>query len=308
LLAVALANTATAYSASVARCGATYTEPHAKPLGDMTIPVEKALLAIQLLIEGTSIRTVERITELHRDTICRLLVLVGEKCAAIMAKRVRNVPVKDVECDEIWGYIQKKEGHRTEEEKKDVENESGDAYCFVAIERNSKLVINFTLGRRNQRTTDTFIEGLRDAIQPGHFQITTDGFGAYESAITTTLGHRVDYSKLIKVYGTPRDGEQKYSPASVESVQVVPVIGDPDPKRICTSIVERQNLTIRMHVRRMTRLTNAFSRKFDNHWAALCLHFAHYNFCRVHKTLRVTPAMESGLTDHVWSIRELLTA
>ena len=180
-------------------------------------------------------------------------------------------------------------------------------YCFVAIDRKTKMVINFALGKRNQLTTDVFIEGLRDALKPGHrFQITTDGFQPYVSAIRTTLGSRVDFAQLIKVYHAGTEGEARYSPASVESVRVVPVIGNPDPKRICTSIVERQNLTIRMQVRRMTRLTNGFSKKWENHWAALCLHFVFYNFCRVHKSLRVTPAMEAGVTDHVWTIAELL--
>lgn len=222
-----------------------------------------------------------------------------------MAKCVRNLDVKDVECDEIWGLIGKKEGHKNPEETD--EDGLGDAYCFIAVERNTKLVINFSLGKRNQKTADVFIEGLRDALRPGtHFQITTDGFSPYVSAIQTTLGHRVDFAQLIKVYGSSRDGEAKYSPAIVESVRVVPIIGSPDPGRICTSIVERQNLTVRMQVRRMTRLTNAFSKKFENHWAALCLHFVHYNFCRIHKSLRVTPAMEAGITDHVWTIAELL--
>jgi IS1 family transposase len=271
----------------------------------MTVPMDKAVLALKLLIEGSSIRTVERVTDLHRDTICRLLILAGEKAEKIMAKHVNNIKPNDVECDEIWGFVGKKEGHKTEEE---AENDSlGDTYCFVAIERNSKIVINFALGRRNQTTTDVFIEGLRDAVAPGHhFQITTDGFSPYLSAITTTLGHQVHFAQLIKVYSAPTEGEGRYSPATVESVRVVPVIGNPDPKRICTSIVERQNLTIRMQVRRMTRLTNGFSKKWENHWAALCLHFAYYNFCRVHKSLRVTPAMEAGIADHVWTIAELL--
>lgn len=264
-----------------------------------------AILAIKLLIEGSSIRTVERVTELHRDTICRLLVLAGEKCEKIMAQKVRNLQVKDVECDEAWGYVGKKEGHKNADEM-DTEG-LGDAYCFVAVERNTKLVINFTLGKRNQGTTDVFIEGVRDALAPVYrFQITTDGFRPYVSAIGNTLGHRVDFAQLIKVYGAPTEGEGRYSAATVESVQVIPVIGTPDPERICTSIVERQNLTMRMSIRRLTRLTNGFSKKFENHWAALCLHFAYYNFCRVHKSLRVTPAMEAGIAHHVWTIAELL--
>ncbi len=289
-----------------AECGKTYTEAHAKPLGDMTVPLETAILALKLLIEGSSIRTVERITDLHRDTIMRLLVLAGEKCATLIGKRIKNLEPRDVECDERWGYIKKKEGHKAVREEN---NEGiGDSYCFVAIERNTKLVMNIALGRRNQQTTDVFIEGLRDSIKPGHcFQITTDGFAPYVNAIQTTFGERVDFAQLIKVYKAGTEGEARYSPATVESVKIVPVIGDPDPKRICTSIVERQNLTIRMSMRRLTRLTNAFSKKFENLWAAYCLHFAYYNFCRVHGSLRVTPAMQANLTDHVWSIGEMLT-
>jgi IS1 family transposase/transposase-like protein len=297
------------------RCGSckrTYTEPHrprveTNPLGDLRMPLEKATLAIQLLIEGSSIRTAERVTGLHRDTICRLLSLAGERAEKIMGKWVRNVRPSDVECDEVWGYVGKKEGHKTIDEAR---NEGlGDTYCFVAIDRKTKLVITFALGKRNQTTTDVFIEGLRDALAPGHrFQITTDGFKPYVSAISTTLGHVVDYAQLVKVYCAATEGEGRYSPATVESVQVLPIIGNPDPSRICTSIVERQNLTVRMQVRRMTRLTNAFSKKWENHWAALCLHFVYYNFCKIHGSLRVTPAMQANLTDHIWTIGELFSA
>jgi IS1 family transposase len=250
---------------------------------------------MQLLVEGNSLRSTQRISGLDINTVTRILLKTGEKCEKLMGRTVVNAPVRDVECDEIWAFVGKKEKHKRPEEQ---HNETiGDAYCFVAIERTSKLVLNFALGRRDQATTDVFVEGLRDAIRPtGKFQITTDGFSSYKSAITTTLGHRVDFAQLIK----------RYSPAEVESVEVVPVIGRPDPDRICTSIVERQNLTIRMGMRRLTRLTNAFSKKWENLWSAYCLHFAYYNFCRIHKTLRVTPAMEAGLADHVWEIAELL--
>jgi hypothetical protein len=147
---------------------------------------------------------------------------------------------------------------------------------------------------------------LRHATAPQRFQITTDGFAPYRSAIVNTLEDRVDFAQLIKVYRANPEGERRYSPAEIVSTEVVPVIGDPDPERICTSIVERQNLTMRMQIRRLTRLTNGFSRKWENLWAALCLHFAYYNFCRVHKTLRVTPAMQARITDRVWDIAELL--
>ena len=161
-------------------------------------------------------------------------------------------------------------------------------------------------GKRNQAVTDIFIEGLRAATANEDFQISTDGFVPYVSSIETTLGDRVDFAQLIKVYRATPEGDRRYSPAEVVSTEVVPVVGHPDAKRVCTSHIERQNLTMRMQIRRLTRLTNGFSKKWENHWAALCLHFAYYNFCRIHRTLRVTPAMEAGITDHVWTIEELL--
>ena len=263
--------------------------------------VEKVL---QLLLEGCSVRAIERISGLHRDTILRLLVAAGEKCEKLLGRLIVNVPVKDVECDEIWSFIGKKQKAMEEDDDPNY----GDAYCFVAMERNTKLVLNFALGKRNQDTTDIFIEGLRHATARQRYQITADGFAPYVSAIENTLADRVDFAQLIKVYRAMPEGERKYSPAEVVSTEVVPVLGNPDLKRACTSIIERQNLTMRMQMRRLTRLTNGFSKKWENHWAALCLHFAYYNFCRIHRTIRVTPAMQAGITGRVWDIAELLTA
>ena len=270
----------------------------------MYLPVEKAELVLRLLLEGNSVSSVERITEVHHTTIFKLLVLAGEKCERLLGKKIRNLPVKDVQADEIWSFIGKKEKARMPGDDPNL----GDAYCFVGIERHSKLVLNFALGRRNQATTDIFIEGLRLATGAQNFQITTDGFQPYVSAIENTLSDRVNFAQLIKVYRASVADEARYSPAEVVSTERVPVIGDPDPKRICTSHVERQNLSMRMGIRRFTRLTNAFSKKWENHWAALALWFGFYNFCRVHKTLRVTPAMQAKIADHVWSVRELLEA
>lgn len=247
-------------------------------------------------------RSTERITGVHRDTILKLLVLAGEKCERVMGRHVRNVQVRDVEVDELWSFIGKKEKRVSLEDDQSL----GDCYTFVAIERNSKLVLNIAMGKRDQLTTNSFIEGVRDAIAPGRFQITSDGFAPYKTSIPDTFGNRVDFAMLIKVYRASPEGERKYSPAEVSSVEVVPVCGNPDPARICTSIIERSNLSVRMGCRRFTRLTNAFSKKWENHWAAVILWYTYYNFCRIHKTLRVTPAMEAGITDHVWTIRELL--
>jgi len=286
-------------------CKKTFTQEQFKPFGKMTTPVNEALMALGMLLEGASVRSTERLTGLHRDTILRLLAAAGEKCDKLMGRLIVNVPVSDVQADEIWGYVSKKEAHKLPAEKDD--ESIGDAYCYVAMERHSKLVLNFALGRRNQATTDVFIEGLRHATSgKQRFQITTDGFQPYVSAITTTLSDRCDYAMHIKVYGQPEDGERRYSPAEVVSSEKVPVMGNPEKKRICTSHIERQNLTIRMQMRRMTRLTNAFSKKWDNLWSAYCLWFAFYNFCRIHSTIRVTPAMEAGITDHVWDLKELL--
>lgn len=285
-------------------CKKTYTEEHKTLVEGMTIPEEKIVIALRLMIEGNSLRSTERITGLDINTLMKLLVKAGEKCERVMAKHVVSVPVKDVECDEIWGYVAKKEAHKLPFEAHD--DSMGDAYCFVAMERTSKLVLNFALGRRTQATTDAFIEGLRHATANQRFQLSTDGFKPYKSAITTTLSDRCDFAQIIKVYREDPHAERRYSPAEVSHAEVVPVMGNPNPDRICTSHIERQNLTIRMQMRRLTRLTNAFSKKWDNLWAAYCLHFAYYNFCRIHKTLRVTPAMEAGIASTVWTIEDLL--
>jgi len=286
------------------QCSKTFLEPREKPLEGMYLPIEKAEMVLRLLLEGNSVSSVERLTEVHHTTIFKLLVLAGDKCERLLGQKIRNVPVKDVQTDELWSFIGKKEKARMPGDDPNL----GDAYCFVGIERHTKLVLNFALGRRNQATTDIFIEGLRLATSAQNFQITADGFQPYVSAIENTLSDRVDFAQLIKVYRASVAGEARYSPAEVVSTEAVPVIGNPDPKRICTSHIERQNLSIRMGIRRFTRLTNAFSKKWENHWAALCCWFAFYNFCRVHKSLRVTPAMAAGIADHVWNVRELLEA
>jgi transposase-like protein/IS1 family transposase len=285
------------------KCGKTYTEAHDKPMGSMTVPMEKVILALRMLLEGASIRSVERAVEIHRDTIMKLVVLAGAKCEKIMGRYVRDVVVRDVECDEVWSFIGKKQ----KRVRKDEDQNMGDAYVFVAIERNTKLVLNVAMGKRDQLTTNSFIEGVRDAIKPGtSFQMTTDGFAPYKTSIPDTFGDYVDYAMLIKVYRQAAEGDARYSPPEVASTEVVPVCGNPDEKRICTSIIERSNLSLRMGSRRFTRLTNGFSKKWENHWAAVTLWYTYYNFCRVHRSLRVTPAMESGLTDHVWCVDELL--
>jgi transposase-like protein/IS1 family transposase len=283
-------------------CGKTFALRTERPLDSMHLPVQKGIGALELLLEGCSVNTTQRLTGVHHTTILRLLVLAGEKCERLLGKKVVNVPVNEVQADEIWSFVGKKQKALRPGDDPNF----GDAYCFVAMEKRTKLILNFALGKRDQATTNAFIEGLRLATSRQKFQITTDGFASYRSAITTTLHDRCDFAQLIKVYRATPEGERRYSPAEVVSTEVVPVMGDPDPEKICTSHIERQNLTMRMQMRRFTRLTNGFSKKWENHWAALCLWFAFYNFCRVHSKLRVTPAMEAGITDHIWSVRELL--
>lgn len=284
-------------------CKRTYTEAHQRTLGSMYISGERAALVIRLLVEGNSIRSTERISGMDRNTILSLLVKAGERCQRLMQQKIEYLDVKDVECDEIWGYCFKKQGRvRPEESRARI----GDCWCYVALERTTKLVLAYHVGRRNRVDTEAFLNKLRYATSDRTFQLSTDGFQAYVQAVGLTLQDRVDYAQIIKVYGSPREGEQRYSPGEVIGMEVVPVMGRPDLRRTCTSHVERQNLSIRMGMRRMTRLTNAFSKKWENMEAAYALHFAWYNFCRVHSSLRVTPAMQQGITDHVWTIQELI--
>jgi transposase-like protein/IS1 family transposase len=269
------------------------------------LPMDKAVLCLNLLVEGNSLRSVERITGVTLHTLLDLLLLVGEKCERLLNDKVKDVPVRDVQADEMWGYVGMKEKTKRRSEK-DLGESFGDAYTFVAIERHTKLVLAWHLGRRNVRDTVAFTEKLYEATS-GRFQLTTDGFNAYPDAVAYSLGTRVDFAQLVKVYAQPRDGEHRYSPAEVISAIPSPRWGNPIPERICTSHVERQNLTMRMMMRRLTRLTNAFSKKWENLRAALALHFAYYNFCRIHKTIRCTPAMEAGIANTVWTLKDLLT-
>jgi transposase-like protein/IS1 family transposase len=287
------------------QCKRRFQEMTENVLGNMRISLDKAETCLKLMLEGMSIRSIQRITGLHQETILDLLVLAGEKCERLMRERIKGVAVKDVEADEIWGFVQCKNRHKLH---KQIENpEVGDAYTFVGIERNTKLILAWHLGERDMVHTEAFTEKLDYATQ-GHFQLTTDGFRPYENAVSYSLGTRVDFAQLIKVYANNREGEQKYSPPEVVDTTTKVIIGNPDPRRICTSIVERSNLSIRTSVRRLTRLTNAFSKKWDNLKAMLALYFAFYNFCRIHSSIRCTPAMESGITHTVWTIRDLLTA
>jgi len=284
------------------QCKKTFTEEHEKPLDEMRLAPDRAVNILQLLLEGMSVRSVERVTGVHRDTILKLLVLAGNRCEALMQSKLQGLTAKDVEVDEIWGYVGKKEGHKSDDDGE----ETGDAYMFIAMEASTKLVLAYHLGKRTAKSTDTFIGKLAYATSRERYQLTSDGFKPYISAVKLILRDRVDFAQLVKVYGAPRDGEQRYSPAEVVDSVPCEIMGRPVRDRICTSHIERQNLSVRMGMRRMTRLTNGFSKKWENLEAAYSLWFAYYNFCRRHQSLRITPAMEQGLTDHQWTVADLV--
>jgi IS1 family transposase len=270
----------------------------------MTLDETKAIDCLRLLVEGNSIRSIERFTGVHRDTILSVLAVAGERCERLMEDRIKGLSVKEVQCDEVWGFIGMKE--RTKARKGIEDNSLGDAWTFTAIERHTKLILAYHLGRRTEADTIAFTEKLAHATT-GSFQVTTDGFKPYQHAVVMSLGaQRVDFAQLVKIYVASREGEARYSPAECTGAKKVPIYGNPDMDKVSTSHIERHNLSIRMGNRRMTRLTNAFSKNWTNHNATMAVYLTYYNFCRVHQTLRVTPAMEAGITKHVWSMRELL--
>jgi IS1 family transposase len=273
----------------------------------MRVPLNKALLCLYLLVEGNSIRSIERVVGLEKKTIIALMLLAGKKCERLLDRRIRGVKVKDVQADEIWGFVWCKQKTKN---AKGYGDGCGDAYTFVAIERHTKLVLAWHLGQRTTEDTEVFIEKLERATA-GRFQLTTDGWESYPEAILLSLGVRVDYARLVKTYHAAHptqspEGERRYSPSRVLEIFKDPRIGNPADGAICTSHIERQNLTMRMMMRRLTRLTNAFSKKRENLRAALALHFAFYNFCRIHKTIRCTPAMAAGVTKTMWEMKDLL--
>lgn len=268
------------------------------------LSTDKKLAVIRALVEGVSIRSVERMTGVHRDTIMRLMVRVGEGCERVLDKVVRDVGSEVVEVDEVWGYVGKKQKRvRPEEDALRV----GDQWTFIALDADSKLVLSFRTGKRDLVTAQAFVDDLASRVR-NRIQLSSDGLVSYVWAVEQTFGLDVDFGQIVKEYEEQPTAPGRYSPARVKSVTKNVITGTPDKDRISTAYVERGNLTVRMSVRRMTRLTNGFSKKLENHKAAMALHFGHYNLCRVHRTLRVTPAMAAGLTTHVWDLDELVVA
>jgi transposase-like protein/IS1 family transposase len=285
------------------QCRKTFTEDHERPLDNMRTPVDKAETILKMLVEGSSVRSVERITGVHRDTILRLNMLAGVGCSDLMDAKMRNLTCERLEFDEIWGFVGKKQRNIKEGDS----NEVGSVWTFCAIDADTKLVPSFVIGQRDRNTTNLFVQDVASRMA-NCVQVSTDGFAPYPDAIRRAFGNRVDYGQIIKVYGAYSFGERRYSTSGVIAAPKHIQEGDPDYAKISTSYVERLNASTRLFMLRMTRLTLGFSKKYDNFGAAMALHFAFYNFCRVHKTIRMTPAMKAGITDHVWTMKELLAA
>jgi transposase-like protein/IS1 family transposase len=285
-------------------CGKRWSDEKAKPLRTMRIGMELAERIVKCLCEGNSVRGTARLTGTDPHTIIDLLLLVGRKCEEWMARTIKDVHVDDVQMDEIWQFIFCK--RYTAKNSKYVGG-CGDSYCYTAIERNTKLLIAWHLGRRNEADTHEFCRKVNDATI-GPFHLSSDGWNAYPFAVFRRIGKRVDYGQLIKTYQEPvKEERRKYSPSRIIGAEKQWIMGNPDMDRVCTSHAERMNGTIRNFCKRMGRLTYCFSKRWANHQAALGLFFAHYNFCRRHRTLgKITPAMAHGLTHYVWTVRELL--
>jgi len=266
------------------------------------LKTEKKVAVISMLAEGASIRAVERITGIHGDTIGRLAVRIGIACKKIMDAKMRDLTCKQIEVDEIWGFIGAKQKNAGRA------GAFGDVWTFIALDADTKLIPSFIVGKRDAYNAKAFISDLASRLK-NRVQISSDSLAAYEDAIERGFGSEVDYGQVVKTYSLTPVGKAaavRYSPAEVVQVEKTIVAGTPDINRISTSHVEKQNHTLRMHCRRLTRLTNAFSKKFENFEAAVALNFAYYNFCKTHKTLRMTPAQAAGIESSAWTVEELV--
>ena len=276
------------------------------------LPIEKRAQIISLLTEGNSLRATSRIVGCSINTVTKLLLDVGAACAAYQDERLRDLDCRVIEADEIWSFVAHKERNKPEELKGTFG--TGDVWTWTALDADSKLIVCWYVGDRKVEDAEAFMLDLADRVT-GRIQLTTDGHSAYPNAVGLAFRHNIAFAQLVKQYTSPREGQARYSPAVCTGTRVRIDRGNPDRARISTSYVERQNLTMRMGMRRFTRLTNAFSKRLDNHMAAIALHFMHYNFARPHKTLSVpqddgpaikqTPAMAAGIADHVWPAREI---
>jgi len=257
---------------------------------------------VAALVEGNSIRATCRMTGAAKGTVTKLLADLGKACAAYHDEHVRGLICKRVQCDEIWSFVGAKMKNVPESK---MDEGWGDVWTWTAIDADSKLIVSYLVGQRGPRWAKLFMEDVASRIE-SRIQITTDGHKAYAEAVQGAFGLDCDFAMLIKLYGSELHDRRYSGGGECIGIRTAVLSGDPDPAHISTSFVERQNLTMRMSMRRFTRLTNGFSKKIENHEAAIALHFMHYNFCRVHKTLRITPAMEAGLAHHVWTVEELV--
>jgi IS1 family transposase len=270
------------------------------------LSVEEKVRVVACLVEGNSLRSTVRMTGIHRTTIQKLLVELGAACSAYQDKAFKNLTLGPIQCDEIWAFCGAKEKNVTPEQKA---HGWGDVWTWTAFCSKTKLVPCWYVGTRDATAAYHFIHDLRAKVA-GRIQLTTDGHSPYKPAVEAAFGSEIDYAMLVKIYGAPEQGrvpaEVRYSPAQCMGARKAVICGQPKYAHISTSHTERNNLTMRMSMRRFTRLTNAFSKKVENHEAAVALHFMHYNFARIHQTLRVTPAMEAGVADRVWSLEEIV--
>ncbi|MGC2422364.1 MAG: DDE-type integrase/transposase/recombinase [Candidatus Acidiferrales bacterium] len=258
---------------------------------------------VTLLLEGMSVRAVSRTTGVHKTTILSLLLTVGNKCRSLFDARVRNIRPRFVQADECWTFVHSKEAHLSP----DAPAEWGDAYIWMAIDSETKMVLSYLVGKRDAANCVEFVRDLSERVT-GRFQLTTDGLNIYRNAVEEYFGADIDFAQLLKLYGKPNSEDPEwYNPTKVVATVPIPVSGNPKLERISTSHVERANLSLRTHLRRFTRLSLGFSKTLEHLSAAVNLYMFFFNYCRVHQSLRVTPAMQTGIADHVWSVQELLT-
>ena len=266
------------------------------------LSIDEKAQVIKCLCEGMSIRSTVRLTGIAKNTVVRLLVDMGAVCADLHDHMVRRVKVRRLQCDEIWSFIGAKKKNASAEQK----NAGwGDVWTWTAIDAETKLCVSYLVGGRDTGWAFDFVSDIRHRVL-GRPQITTDAHKPYLAAIEMAFGENVDYAVLHKIYGAPGEPETRYSPGRIIGTDMKTVIGSPDYEYVSTSFAERQNLTMRMSMRRFTRLTNGFSKKVENHAAAVSLYFAFYNFCRVHQTLRITPAMQAGIASTPWTVEQLV--
>jgi IS1 family transposase len=264
----------------------------------------KQVQIIAALVEGNSLRATARMAGVAFNTVLKLMPEIGRVCAEYQRRAFVNLTCKRIQCDEIWSFCYAKDKNVPKEKRGTFG--FGDVWTWTALCADTKLIPCWRVGGRNAWHAQHFMHDLASRLA-NRIQLTTDGHRVYLQAVEGAFGNNVDYAMLVKLYGNdPRGAETRYSPAECIGCRAIPLVGNPKMEHVSTSFVERQNLTMRMNMRRFTRLTNAFSKKVENHEHAVALHFMHYNFCRVHQTLRVTPAMEAGITDHVWSLEEVV--